>query len=87
MLSCAEKYNWWTPQSAKADISIDTKIEYILEHGTLDELRQAVREAGGARVYAVWKERIEQRHLKHRHFMLSYFVNAHRDDSVVPTSS
>ncbi len=37
-LDSALKYNWWTPESKKGDISIKTRMEYLLKYGTFEEL-------------------------------------------------
>lgn len=54
ILNFAEKYNWWTPDKSK--LSLESKIEYVLQYGNLDELREAVISLGGtAKIRSVWQ--------------------------------
>ena len=84
MLKYAEKYNWWTPGKKKKDISLEVKIEYLLERGTIDELKQAVKEIGGSKIYSVWKQvfKDKNRILKRRNKWLEYFVLYYKDYKV-----
>ena len=84
MLKYAEKYNWWTKEDEKKNISPESKIEYLLERGTLDELRKALRECGGEKIFKVWQERIEgKKKLKRRENVIKFFVNAHKNFKVI----
>ena len=79
MLKYAEKYNWWTEKDEKKNISLESKIEYLLERGTLNELKKALLECGGAKIFQVWQERIEgKRKLKGRENIIRFFVHAHK---------
>jgi hypothetical protein len=82
MLEYAEKYNWWTPQQQKKNLSLESKIEYLLERGTLDELKQAVKEVGGSKIFNIWKNNIKNkgRHLKDRNLVIKFFVTFHKSD-------
>jgi len=55
MLEFAEKYNWWTKD--KSNISVDSKIEYVLRYGTLEDLKKTVEEVGSAKIKEVWRKR------------------------------
>ena len=67
MLEYAEKYNWWTAKNKNRNISLETKIGYLLERGTLDELKKALSECGGEKIFKVWRERINgKKKLKNR---------------------
>ena len=54
MLSFAEKYNWWSPKDSKETLSLEQKIENLLEFGTLDELKKGIAETGRKAFVNVW---------------------------------
>jgi len=80
MLKNAEKYNWWTPNNKKSSISIESKIGYLLKRGTLKELKQAVQEVGGEKIFTVWNETIHANNisLKKRNKVIEFFVKFHQ---------
>ncbi len=80
MLEFAEKYNWWTPQEKKAGISLETKLEYVLQRGPLREWREALREVGGRKLWQVWKEKLSHKDLPKRKKALECFAEAHKND-------
>jgi len=77
MLEFAEKYNWWTPQ--KSSLSVEAKLEYILEKAPLEEILQALQEVGGEKLFSVWNERVKQKPLPKRKRVVAYFVEAHKN--------
>lgn len=81
MLQYAEKYNWWTPKRKKGQLSLEAKIESILERGTLEEWIKALHEVGGAQLFEVWNSRLKAKPLPKRKRVLEYFVETHKNDN------
>ncbi|MEQ9424778.1 MAG: hypothetical protein RJQ09_10195 [Cyclobacteriaceae bacterium] len=79
MLKEAEKYNWWTPATDKGKISIESKILYLLERGSLEELSKAVKQVGGDKIYNVWKAHLKGKELPKRKLVIEHFVKTHRN--------
>jgi hypothetical protein len=40
MLKVSKKNNWWTKEEDKKNISLETKLEYLLSSGSVSELKQ-----------------------------------------------
>ncbi|MEI7511006.1 MAG: hypothetical protein WCJ84_02495 [Candidatus Peregrinibacteria bacterium] len=53
MLEYAQKYNWWTPD--KSQLSEEALIGYVLEYGTLVELKKTIAQMGKTTVKKVWE--------------------------------
>ena len=79
MLKQAEKYNWWTAADKKSGLSLEAKIEYLLERGTLEEIKEALREVGGAKLFEVWEARLKNKALPKRKKVIEYFVTIHKN--------
>jgi len=83
MITFAEKYNWWTPVEQKKGISLESKIEAVLEFGSLEEWRQALKEVNGQKLFEVWEQRIDgKKALPKRKLVLKYFVSSHKNDHI-----
>lgn len=78
MLKFAEKYNWWTTDKEK--LSLEAKLEYLLERSPLEELVKALQEVGGKKLFSVWEERVKKKSLPKRKKVLEYFVETHKND-------
>lgn len=79
MLQFAEKYNWWTAKDQKKHLSIEAKLEYLLERAPLDELVKALHEVGGAKLFEVWESRVKNKALPRRKKVIDYFVETHKN--------
>ncbi len=69
MLDYTHKYNWWTPAEKKADISLESKIEYCLQYGTLKELKRMIAEVGTVKVKVILETRFEHKTPKYPHIV------------------
>lgn len=63
---------WYTPETAKQDISDDLLVERILNDGTLDDYRDLIATLGGERVaqvfYGATGRQIDNYYPEIRHF-------------------
>ena len=77
MLDYALKYNWWTPESAKKNISLGARIEYVLKYGRLRELKRMLEEVDRDIVLEIWDRVKVDRDVKWRH-LVDFLVHLER---------
>ncbi len=58
MLNFACKYNWWTNIKDKKNISLNSRIEYILEFWNLKELKEACNKVWINKVKEIYNKKL-----------------------------
>ncbi len=76
MLDYTHKYNWWTPKDKKVNISLEAKIEYCLQYGTLNELKRMISEVGKKKIEKVLATRFKNKKLKYPHIVKELLLNS-----------
>ena len=75
-VSITKKHNWWTPIKDKKNVSESTKILYILEKGSIDELKNVIANFGVKKLENVFKKSVLKNIFisdKRKKFLLFFF--------------